>query len=595
MRQILDDVRHLSRPLWGGDRKRTAYLWTAATIFLAFAATSYAVFISTIQRLFWNTMAAKDVLKFRKVLFLYFIAVILGPLVLSTFAWVKERLALMWRRALTDFFLTRYFSSCSYYNLSLSSSIDNPDQRISEDVTNFTSRAVSFITTIGVAFFDLIIFSVLLHRIYAPLLYTLLVYSIGGTALIAVVGRNLLQLNRQQISRFADFRFGLVRVRETTESIAFYGGEEAEKAHLLSRFTAAFENNIRLIGMQRNVKFVSSAFTYFAQIIPTVVIAPRYFSGAVQMGVISQVFFSFNHVLSSLGLAVSEYQALAEFGAGVRRLSSLSAALSDGEHNTYVASEIDTAVATQPPDGGNGSAHHIVTEILGEDALPSVEVEALTVLTPGVASSTQPLVQDLSVRVAPGKRLLVVGRSGIGKSSLLRVLCGLWGRGSGLIRRPSVMRALFLPQRPFVMLGSLRENVIYPSRRFDVLDDEVVAALRKVNLAHLPAVEGGLDVPGEELSRRLSLGEQQRLAFARVLIARPDFVVLDESTSALDLENERTMYQIIDELNVTCVSVGNRPSLLAFHDEVLRLEAGGEWSLMSPEVAKVVPDESVRA
>lgn len=564
-KNVLKGVRQLATPLWGGNRKLIAKLWTAATVFLAFATTAHAVLLSMTSRFFWNCLAAKDKSKFGQLLLMYVLAVALGPIAISLFTWVKERLALMWRRSLTNHLLSRYFADLNYYKLSLEGSslaIDNPDQRISEDVKLFTSRAVRFMTIIGVAAFDLVIFSIILHKIYAPLLYALFVYALTGTVLIAAAGRNLLRLNRKQIEREANFRYGLVRARESTENIAFYRGEPAESAELTTRFTLAFRNAINLFGLQRNVGFLSTSFRFYAQVVPLIVIAPRYFAGAVQLGVMSQVYFSFNHVLSSVGLVVQEFQALSEFAAGIRRLQTLSDVLEgrvEGSTNPTI----------------------IESRILEDDRADQLLLRNLTVMTP--SEPPQAVIDNLSLEVKSGERLLVIGQSGVGKSSLMRAVCGLWDSGKGVIERPSTENTIFLPQRVFLTLGTLRENVIYPSTRVDVTNEEVENALRQVNLGYLLESLGGLTAPGEMLSTRLSLGEQQRLAFARILISRPRLIVLDESTSALDNANERKMYSLISELGITCISVGNRPSLLEFHDQVLRLEGNGAWSLLSPQ------------
>lgn len=566
LREIILAVRQLAIPLWGGDRKTTAWLWTIATVVLAFFATLYTVMLSMVQKFFWNTLSAKDATKFGKLLAFYALTVTIGPIVLSVFDWVKQRLALMWRRALSEHLLKRYFTANNYYKLSLGgTAIDNPDQRISEDVMKFTDRAVRFFTIMGVAAFDLIIFSVILYRVYSPLLFALIAYAGIGTTVIAITGRRLVRLNQRQVIREADFRFGLVRVREATESVAFYGGEEAEKKELFERFISLFRNKLTLLGLKRNVEFLSTSFRYWAQVVPTIVIAPQYFAGKVALGTISQVYFSFNHVLSSLGLIANEFTALTEFSAGVGRLKGIADVLEkmDAEMSeTRIETEFDTCADAK-----------------------GLSVHSLSVLTP----STPPklLVQNLDFEVKDGERFLVVGRSGIGKSSLMRAICGLWDSGEGKVKRPGRDNTLFLPQRPFVMLGTLRENVIYPSQREDVTDEEVTNALNTVNLKYLLKSNDGLDTAGEVLTRQLSLGEQQRLAFARVVISRPSVVILDESSSALDLENERDMYKMIARLGVTCISVGNRPSLLDFHQKVLSLGSDGEWMIEGADEVKL--------
>lgn len=586
--QILQGVHALAQPLWNSDRRNIAILWTLATVILASAVTAYAVLLSLVKKFFWNCLAAKDVSKFGLLLAVYIVTVSIGPFIEALFTWVQARLSLMWRRSLTEDLLARYFSDMKYYKLSVgllsSGLIDNPDQRISDNVIMFTNRAVSFITAFGVAIFDLIVFSVILHRIYAPLFYTLIVYAAVGTGGIAFAGKDLLKLNRQQVRREGDFRYGLVRVRETTESVAFYAGEKAEQTELERRLSNAFDNMIKLLGLQRTVEFLATAFRYIAQVLPTAVIAPRYFSGAVKLGVISQVYSAFNKVLSSLGLFVQEFQGLAEFSSCVRRLKDLSDVLDENEKERQLQSDLIE---------GNGKPtelNNISCEVDENETADKLILQNVTVNTPGDAPKT--LVRDVSISVSSGERLLVAGPSGFGKSSLLRAICGLWSCGSGRIIRPNTSNSIFLPQRPFVMLGTLRENIVYPGRQ-NVTDEQVEEALRRVNLGYLLERDEGLDQGGESLSRRLSLGEQQRLAFARIVVGKPKFVVLDESTSALDLENERKMYDIVKNLGVTCVSVGNRPSLLDFHDQVLRIEGEGKWNISTPRDAKDQQKSSV--
>lgn len=579
-----------------GDRKAVAWGWTALTVLLAAMVTGYAVALSLMQKTFWNLLSAREAAKFTSFLKLYFVIVVIGPIIQASFTWVKARLSLMWRQCLTEHFLTRYFSSQSYYKLSIgmwpSASksvlwIDNPDQRISENVMMFTQKAVTFLTTFGVAIFDFLVFSVILFRIYPPLFYTLVVYSAVGTWLIVVSGRDLLRLNRRQVRREADFRYALVRVRETTESVAFYAGEQAENSQLQTRFRRTVTNAFDLLKLQRLVEVLATGFRYFAQLLPSAVMAPRYFAGEFKIGIMSQIYITFNKVLTSLSLFAQEYQALAEFSAGVRRLTDFSEAL-----------DIYSSTAMQANTDMEGQIEIIERSNLHSADEPYLKLSHVTVKTPfssissssslkSKSTSTLPnptpayktLVHDISFEVMQGDRLLIIGDSGIGKSSMLRVICGLWTHGTGRILRPSSDDTLFLPQKPFIMLGTLRENLIYP--RNDIVDDSVlIDALRKVNLPHLADL---LNENGETLGGTLSLGEQQRLAFARFVVCKPRFVVLDESTSALDLQNEERMYALVRDAKVTCVSVGNRPSLLALHNHVIRIEKNANWSALLPD------------
>jgi vitamin B12/bleomycin/antimicrobial peptide transport system ATP-binding/permease protein len=567
--ELLRAVRRLTGPLYASDRRWIAISWTAAVVLLALLSTLYSVGMSIILRLFWNALSQKDSAKFSKLMKLYGVAVVVGPIILSLFDWTKARLALMWRESLVAKLVGEYLAgegSVPYYRLAMTSSIDNCDQRLSEDVKGFTERAVRFFCVFGVAIFDLIIFSVLLFKIYPPLYYGLIVYALLGTVVVSLYGRQLVGLNSAGLTREANFRFSLLRIRESAESIAFYGGESREKRQVLDRFGAVFENAIRLLGMTRNVSFLASSHRYWVQVVPSLIMGPAFFAGKVVLGALSQALYAFNHVLSSISLIIVEFVALSEFSAGVRRLDQLSSAIdpeSIAEQETHGDGTLGISTAYADP---NSSAR--------------LSIRSFSLQTP--TTPHRPLVQSLNLDVESGERLIVCGVSGIGKTSLLRAIAGLWKSGAGNISRPRASETLFLPQRPFLTLGTLRDNVIYPlegAAAAKVSDADVLSALALVNLPDVADRMGGLDTSGDELSWRLSLGEQQRLALARVLISNPKIVLLDESTSALDGQNQDHVYELLRSLGVTCISVGNRASLVRHHNKMLTLEADGAWTV----------------
>lgn len=291
-------------------------------------------------------------------------------------------------------------------------------------------------------------------------------------------------------------------------------------------------------------------------------------SGTVAFGNIYLVFFAFNHVLQSIGLVVSEFLAISELGAGLSRLSELDRCLeTEALATTSTATSIKTIRSERP----------------------EVTLRDLSIVTPSYPPRS--LVRDLNLKVAQGRRLLVVGPSGVGKSSLMRCVAGLWMNGSGSVTVPEPKDTLFLPQRPYLTLGTLRENVAYPLRPESVSDADIKSALVRVNLPSVVQRVGGLDCGGERLSSMLSLGEQQRLSFARLVLYKPSVCILDESTSALDMENEDAMYKIVQDMKITCLSVGNRRGLVKFHNEVLRLNSDGSWALESPQGDPIIKTE----
>eukprot|EP00871_Galdieria_phlegrea_P005845 jgi/Galph1/748/GphlegSOOS_G5473.1 len=549
----------LVKPFWTEEEKTKAWLWSLVTITLALATTLYAALLSFIQRFFWSALSAKDLTKFRRMMWIYLVAVIIGPPILVLFDWTKSRMSLAWRQFLTKLLLKKYLHNRQFYKLAFHPEIDNPDQRLAEDIRSFTERAVNLLCVIFVSAFDLVIFSVILFRIYPPLYWTLLVYSMFGTAVTVYFGRGLITLNSLQLSKEADFRVSLVRIREHAETIAFYRGEERERASLLALFKATLGNMIRLLKYQRNLSFFTTGYRYLINLLPSLIAAPIYFQGKIELGTISQTYFSFNHVLNDLSLIINEFFSLSAFSAVINRIEDFRIAMEES------SSDI--------PDTQQETQSFIRTYT---SSVPKLHVENLTLRIP---NKTRILIRNLSFEVSPDQNLLITGESGVGKSSLMRAIAGLWQDGKGAIGLPSNTNMFLIPQRPYIIMGSILENVLYPSIPSSTIPErEIQRILEEVNLGHL--VERLGDLNGTlDLSSILSLGEQQRLAFARLLISKPNFVFLDESTSALDEENERRMYNLLKSHQITFVSVGNRSTLIPFHEVVLKLFGDGSWKI----------------
>lgn len=446
---------------------------------------------------------------------------------------------------------------------------------------------------------DLISFSGILFSIYPPLFAALLIYSIGGTAASLAIGRPLIGLNFSQEAAEANFRYGLVRVRENAESIAFYGGEDNEARLLGSRLSLVVDNFGKLLLASRNLNFFTSFYRFLIQILPAAVVAPLYFRGEIEFGVINQSASAFNHILTDVSLVVYQFEALAGFSAVIDRLGELEEVL-----NTASAS------LAGPP------SISLRTVPVASNA-PLLVLDKLSLTIPHTEKT---LIRDLSFAVEHHHSLLIMGPSGSGKTSLLRTIAGLWQSGSGSVilhgqpmgRGEGQGDVFFVPQRPYVVLGSLRDQLLYPTwaqpqrgadspaagdpnhqhehpHRPLPSDEDMRRALLAVRLGPLvERVKGDLDAKAEWASV-LSLGEQQRLAFARVLLAKPRLVLMDESTSALDMSNEKQVYAALRDAGITYVSVGHRPTLLSFHQRVLVLhgneeegdgeKASGSWEL----------------
>jgi putative ATP-binding cassette transporter len=470
------------------------------------------------------------------------------------FSYTQEKLGLFWRRWLTNNFLNRYFSDRSFYNIAYcNGNIDNPDQRIAEDIKNFTQGSLSFLLVIIQSILQVIAFSGVLWSISHKLVFFLVVYAVAGTLItIGFFGRVLVKLNFEQLKKEANFRFGLVRIRENAESIAFYGGEEQESQQLKNTFTTVFNNYSSLILWQELfLGLFTNTYEFLPYIIPSLIVAPSVFSGDLEVGKVQEATGAFARVFYSLNVIVSRFASLTNFTAGIDRLSGFAEYLDSPK---------------------KGKMEDRIIDFIEEDRLA---IQYLTLQTPNYQRT---LVNSLSLQLEPQKGLLIMGASGCGKSSLLRAIAGLWNSGTGKIIRPPLEQMLFLPQRPYMIIGTLREQLIYPHAETNISDEQLQEILVKVNLPDLAAGFGGFDIE-KDWGEVLSLGEQQRVAFARILINQPRYTILDEATSALDTKNEQTLYHHLLATGTTFISVGHRPTLTQYHDLLLEIYPEQNWEL----------------
>eukprot|EP01031_Cornospumella_fuschlensis_P031612 gene31612-38204_t len=609
------------------------------------------VAFSYVSRDFYNALNERN-----EGLFYEKIALFLGALAIALplnvyYRFILERLSLSWREGLTANALELYYSNRTFYQIETLKDVDNPDQRIAEDIRRFTSTSLDFFLTIFTSVIDLLSFSAILFQINAGLFGAVVVYSGIGTFITTRLGQSLVKLNYERIQREANFRFSLFRTRENAESIAFYDSRAViEQRNVWELFQEALDTQLGIIKVQRKLDFFTTGYRYIIQILPIVIIAPQYFAHKVELGAITQSNSAFNHILSDFSLVINSFESLSAFSAGLTRLSSFFDRINSPNSSA-------NAGAVKP-------SIRLDTITLSNNAV--LECSNLTLFTPDMtrcllgnigrhvdlseSEKSSDEMQGVDVSIFRGDRLLIVGPSGAGKSSLVRAIAGLWQVGYGSISWDSSLcsdqdelsqsgdsvpsapkKVFFLPQKPYNLLGDLRQQIMYPqviqlnkaldkhtfsnassiysSMRLDKrvkADDssssspsvDVVAfeddssfldILQKVRLGDLAAKMGqgdtkrGLRVD-KDWSKTLSLGEQQRLAFARVLYNRPDVVVLDEASSALDLASEEQMYELLRTLNITYVSVGHRPSLVKYHNKKLVL--GGSGNV--PKVVNIV-------
>ncbi|MBW4440623.1 MAG: ABC transporter ATP-binding protein/permease [Plectolyngbya sp. WJT66-NPBG17] len=542
----------IAKPYWQSDEKWQARGLLLGVVLFLLAYTGLSVILNNKRGVLISALSARDESRFWETVIVFIgVLVVYAPL-LAGYRYLRDLLSLQWRRWLTTRFVDNYFSDRAYYALTTQPEIDNPDQRLAEDVRSFTQESLAFLLVLVESVLSVIAFSGVLWGISKPLVIFLVLYALIGTLVTTVVfGKPLVRLNFEQLKKEADFRFSLVRIRENAEAIAFYRGEDQESNQVKARFLEVFENVKRLLIWELNLNVLTNAYEFIPFILPALVVAPAIFAGEIEVGKVTEAQGAFIRVFFSLNVVVARFQALTTFGAGINRLYSFAAFLEQ--------SETDDSDQT--------------TIQLVEDH--RLAIEHLTLETP---NRQRTLIKDLSIEFPTQQGLLVMGASGCGKSSLLRAIAGLWNSGSGTIVRPNLDQILFLPQRPYMVLGTLRDQLLYPNPELEIEDVQLQQVLEEVNLADLAERFGGLDAK-QEWADVLSLGEQQRLTFARLLLNKPNYAILDEATSALDQDNEERLYQHLQAIETTFLSVGHRSTLANYHQAILELSQDKTWQL----------------
>ncbi len=582
--QIFQRFWTIAKTYWFSDEKWKARGLLLLIVLLLLAYTGLSVVLNNQRGELISALSAKNESRFWQTVIIFIgVLVVYAPL-LAAYTYLRDRLGLAWRRWLTTDFVERYFAERAFYRINqFSPDIDNPDQRIAEDVKNFTQESLTLALVLSDSVLEIIAFSGVLLGISRELVIFLLGYAVIGTLVtVGVFGQPLVRLNFEQLKREANFRFSLVRVRENAEAIAFYQGEAQESAQVNNRFMAAFDNYKRLLGWELGLNGLTNAYEFIPFVLPALVVAPGIFSGDIEVGKVSEAQGAFIRVFFSLNLIVARFQSLSAFGAGIDRLYDFATSLGgvkELEKGEEPVLEKDAQKEDAPEEHTQKentqedvSCHHPVIRCEMADELA---LQNLTLQTPNYQRT---LIENLSLVLDAQSSLLVVGPSGCGKSSLMRAIAGLWNSGSGVIQRPQLEHLLFLPQKPYMILGSLRQQLLYPYPEVKLDDNQLKLALQQVNLPDLDKRFGGLDAE-EEWSDVLSLGEQQRLSFARVLLHQPTYTILDEATSALDRDNEKQLYNHLATTKTAYLSVGHRQSLEDYHQAILRLAEDHTWQL----------------
>src|SRR5713101_3755400 len=547
----------LTKPYWVSGERRKGLTLLAMVVGLALMLVWIEVQFNTWNNDFYNTLQDKDQGEFFRQLGKFTVIAVLYIITIVYRLYFQQMLLIEWRTWLTERFLADWMKDQAHYRLTLlDRGTDNPDQRIAEDLRLFVDYTLSLSLGLLSAVVTLVTFVAILWTLSGALeiagvsiagymVWVAVVYAVAGTWLTHVIGRPLIGLDFNQQRFEADFRFSLVRLRENSEGVALYHGEGEELVRFRDRFAAVIGNWWALMRKQKQLGWFTSFYGQLAIIFPYVVVSPRFFSGAMQMGGIFQTASAFGQVQGALSWFIGAYTQFATWKATVDRLIGFSESLKRVRELKIEGERVEEA--------GN-----------------AVALEDLQLNLP----QGKPLLAAVTLELKPHEHVLITGPSGAGKSTLFRALAGIWPYWKGRIRLPKGVRLLFLPQKPYLPVGSLKHVVCYPEGANRFSDEEIRESLKAVGLQTLAS-----DLErSENWAQVLSGGEQQRLAFARALLYRPDWLFLDEATAALPDDAQQALYRLLRERlsNTTVVSIGHRPSLAEFHARRLRWSGAGE-------------------
>jgi putative ATP-binding cassette transporter len=527
--------------------------WQARGLFaliLAFALTINGLNVvnSYVGRDFMTAIAQRDQTGFVREAALYVGVFAASTVVAVLYRFTEERLGLFWRVWFTRRIIRRYLADRTYLRLKDSAAIANPDQRIADDVRTFTTTTLSFALMFLNGVLTVVSFSGVLWTI-SPLLFGVAIgYATIGTLGAIYLGRPLVGLNYRQSDQEANFRSDLIHLRENAESVALLRREGRLTARLLRRIDGFADNFRRITTVNRNLSFFTTGYNYLIQIIPTLIVAPLFIRGEVEFGVITQSAMAFAQLLGAFSLIVNQIQSISSFAAVIARLSAMGEA-------------VEREVPSTRP------------EVVTAEDNERIVYEGVTLLSPTGGSA---LVKDLKVTIPRGTRVLVVGPNDIARAALFQATAGIWPAGVGTIIRPPLDAVFFLPQRPYLPPGTLRDLLLRTGQEEVIPNDQIRVALHDAGLESLVNRVGGLDVE-HDWPAILSLGEQQQLALTRLILARPAFAMLDRVSDALKAAPFRRALQRLDENSITSITLAEDADSLDPYDAVLEIDADGAW------------------
>lgn len=573
----------LMRPYWFAEERQRLELWgysvavkeawiargvLAVIVALSLLVVYISKEINAWNARFFNALQDRNVDAFQSELITWGVLVAFFIVALVYRAWLIQLLTIRWRRWLSEVYFRDWLADRTYYRMELTGQgTDNPEQRIEQDCYAFAAQTLEIMLGLLLQVLTFVTFAVVLWSLSGSLtlpifggfdlpgymMWAAILYALVGSLATYFIGRPLVGVNFALERYNADFRYRMVRIRENAESIALYRGEPDEERSLRGAFARIYSTWWNFMKYTKRLTWLTAFYGQAAQIFPIIVAAPQYFAGKIQLGTLTQTADAFSQVQQSLSWFVDTYPRLAAWKAVVDRLTTFGEAMAKAK-----TAQRDSGFEVRPMEPAQVS-------------LDGVEVQ----LPSGAA-----LLENVNVTVRKGESTVVRGPSGSGKTTLFRVLAGLWPFGRGRIATPATARVLFLPQKPYLPIGTLKDTICYPDKPDAHPDAECAEVLDAVGLGHLaPRL-----TEAANWSLVLSGGEQQRIAFARALLYRPEWLFLDEATSALDEAAERKMYELLKQRlpDTTLISVAHRQSVAAFHDRQLVIDPASHRVLSGP-------------
>jgi vitamin B12/bleomycin/antimicrobial peptide transport system ATP-binding/permease protein len=538
------------RMLVKSEQGPKAIAFATTLIVFMFAINGLNVINSYVGRDFMSAVEARKMDEFKHQAFLYIGIFIASTVVVVFYRFTEERLGILWREQLTRKLTEAYLKDRTYYRLDSASGVANPDQRISDDIRAFTTTTLSFTLLIVNGTMTAISFSAVLWRISPMLFGVAVIYALCGTVFTIVLGKPLIRLNYDQLDMEADFRSDLIHVRENSESIALSHREGRFKARLSKRLDALTSNFSRLIRINRNLGFFTNGYNYFIQIIPALFIAPLFIWGEKEFGVITQSTMAFATLLGAFSLIVTQFQSISAFTAVTARLHSLNEAIEEANQTILCATSVE------------GDSNRV--------AYQNVTLHS--------ADGSSVLISNLNFEMHRGSRWLAIAKDDAQKQALFRATAGVWECGGGQIIRPSLEQILFLPERPYLPPGTLRDILVRSGMESSIKDGEIIAVLNKLRIQDVVSHAKGLDTD-QDWDDLLSIGEQHLLTVARIFLAKPAFVFLDRPGSALPKSQISHILDMLTEQGIGVMVLSKNGESRLRYDSILEIKPDGSWKI----------------